>query len=360
MRLDLFVKNNILLLLKNNSHFSNLEKKELLKLSRSFWQKEIILGNIKFKNKFIKPSFNISLSEKYLININWKIIKKDWNTFYRDSLLGYPIPLNLISTNPEFLIVNKPAGISVHPAFPLSFTKVREVSLIEGVMSRFGDIASDKNDTRPGIVHRLDKETSGIMLIARNPKTKAYFQKQFKKHSIKKTYYALVEGDFPYGKFSIEGKIGKNPKKPLLREMGNVQINNLSANKYNPFIHQSPNKKIINPKDTFTLGDKIASGSLQKLEKVSFPGNKIFTTWKKHIHSHNKIFTLLGLLPQTGRTHQLRVQLSAGGFPIVGDKLYSKSNNKNLPFHCLHAYSLYWNNPAGSAVFYKSPEIILF
>ncbi|MFH1183378.1 MAG: RluA family pseudouridine synthase [Candidatus Moraniibacteriota bacterium] len=348
MRFDLFIKNNLLLLLKNTSHFSALEKKELLKLPRSFWQKEIILGNIKIQNKVVKPSYSTDVSKISSVNVVWKNIINNWNIFFREHLLSYPASLSVLLVKPGFLVINKPAGISVHPAFPLNQNLPRNITLIELLTSYYPDVK---------LVHRLDKETTGVLLAARNAKTENYFKKQFKNHRVKKEYFALVEGKFPYKKFSIAGMIGKSQKNPILRKMANIEVKELNGKS----VSSAPSAgNVINSKYSLTYGEKIASGSMEELIKTKPPVNKILGGWKKYLKMSNKKFTLFKLTPKTGRTHQLRVHLSTIGYPIVGDKLYGSHRFKHLPFHCLHAYSLQWANPASNKCSAKTAEIIMF
>lgn len=349
MRLDLFLKKNILIILKNCRDFSDSEKKELLKIPRFFWQKEINLGNIKILKKSVKPSHNVDIAKISSVNIAWKNIKKNWNTFYRKHLFSYPVSLQFVLIQKDFLVVNKPAGIAVHPVFPLSRGVPRNVSLIEGIVSYYPETES------AGLAHRLDKETSGVLLVARNPETKKFLKKQFKNRGVKKVYYALVEGILPYNKFSLRGKIGKSQKNPILRKMASIEIYDLKSNDRAPAIIFSG--KIINPKDSLTFGEKVASGSLDELRKAKQPINKIVAAWKKYLKNSHKKFTLLKLTPETGRTHQIRVHLSTLGFPIVGDKLYGKNHYKSLPLHCLHAFSLEWSDSQGDKHTVRIPNL---
>jgi len=348
MRLDLYIRSNLFLLLKNLIHISSIEKKDLQKLPRSFWQKEINSGNIRIQKNLVKPGYKINSHNISLLNISWKNIINNWNVFYRKHIIPYPAPLKLIAIEPDFIVINKPAGLSVHPAFPLNQKSPRETTLIEVLASRYPKIR---------LVHRLDKETSGLMLVARNKKAESYLKKQFKQHRVTKIYYALVEGLFPYKKFYVAGKIGKDFKNPVLRKMVNVEFKNQKG-KNIPF--STLRKKIINPKDSLTFGEKVLSGKIEELMKIKSPENKIISGWKKNLKKSNKNFTLLKLKPKTGRTHQLRVHLNSIGFPVIGDKLYGGKKYRNLPFHCLHAFSLEWLGHNSSSFSAKETEIILF
>lgn len=342
MRLDLFIIKDLSSLLKETD-FSKEEVAALTELPRSFWQKEINLGNIKIRNKLTKPSFNISSTKFFSLNIDWKKIKKNWNVFYRKRIISYPAPLNLVLVNPAFLVVNKPAGLAVHPTFPLNQQLSRNPSLIEILNSYYPETE---------LIHRLDKETTGIILVAKNSKTKIYLKKQFKDRRVVKIYYALVEGDFPYNKFKISGLIGKLANNPIKRGVTDLLAETLQSAK--------TRLKLINPKDSLTYGEKVASGNLEELKRIKRPVNKLLKSWGRNLKNKDKKFTLLRVIPKTGRTHQIRVHLSAVGFPIVGDKLYGKSNYKNLPFHCLHAHSIEWQDQSLKMRSARSDEVTIF
>ena len=179
----------------------------------------------------------------------------------------------IVEENENYLIINKPAGLVVHPA-----SGVKEPTLIDGLLEKYPAIKNVGDDPkRPGIIHRLDKDVSGLIVIAKNQKTFLHLKKQFQEHKIKKEYLALV-----YGKVEKdEGEIDFSLKRSKLT--GRIAAL---------------------PKD---VGGKSA---ITKFEVV-----------KRLAH-----YTYLKLILLTGRTHQIRVHLKAYGYPLVGDKLYC--NNK--------------------------------
>jgi len=329
MRLDIYFRKNLLHFLRQ-SELSDADQKKLAGLPRAFWQKEINLGNIKLENKILKPSSNIDGSKKFQIKIDWEKIKKNWGQFYEKKLILRKLKIELVKKYPGLLAVNKPAGIAVHLTFPLSREKKREISLIEGVINEYPEISEATEpgeEERPGIVHRLDKNTSGVLLIARNLKIKRQLKKQFQQRGIKKTYLALVAGDFPYESFEISNPIGKLASNPLKRGVGPA--------------------KLINPKPSVTRGEKVKRGELEW---------GIIKKWLKYIEKGG--YTLLRLFPETGRTHQIRVHLASLGYPIVGDTLYG--SRQALPgFHCLHAYRISWKNPSGKILSATANKIII-
>jgi len=361
MRLDLFIKRNIATFLEK-SGLSDSAIKILADLPRSFWQKEINLGNVKFKNKIAKPSINIDVSKKLLISFDWKNIKNNWNCFYEKKLVPSKINLKLITTNSDYLAVNKPAGIVVHPAFPLQRGSKKEPSLIEGILYAFPDIANiieTGEEERPGIVHRLDKNTSGAILISRNLKTQRLLKNQFKDRTIKKTYFALVEGDFPYSEFEISSLMGKTAKNPMKIGVNNLKIN-VEAHCASSLLGNN-SIKLINPKPSVTKGEKIISGSPKQIAEHKFEGLEIFKGWVKYLKLDKKNkYSFLRLFPETGRTHQIRVHLSAIGFPVIGDSLYGDKKNHTATVHCLHSYKISWLGSSGKRCFATADRVILF
>jgi len=197
--------------------------------------------------------------------------------------------LDIVFENDDFLVINKPTGLVVHPA--LSY---KEKTLVNQLLAYYPEIKNVGEDPlRPGIVHRLDKEVSGLLVIAKNQKSHEHLKKQFQEHRVKKEYLALVYGIMKEKRGMINfkitrGKSGKMVAKPLAEE-----------------------------------------------------GKEALTEFEVMKYARNK--TLVLLKPQTGRTHQLRAHLKAIGHPIVGDPLYKlrKLKIKNEPSRILlHARTL--------------------
>jgi 23S rRNA pseudouridine1911/1915/1917 synthase len=205
----------------------------------------------------------------------------------------------IIFENKDFLVLNKPAGFVVHPKTDYSDSK--EQTLVSWLIKNYPQIKNvgDNPEIRPGIVHRLDKETSGVMVITKNQNSFETFKNIFKQRSIEKIYLALVIGKMN----NKEGKI-------------NLAIT-----------------RSISIKRT----TKIREG--QKALKAE-------TLWEvlKTYQDNNQILSYLKLIPKTGRTHQLRVHLAAIGHPVVGDYLYGGKTTlkyrEKLNRIFLHAYSL--------------------
>lgn len=194
----------------------------------------------------------------------------------------------IIYENNDFLVINKPAGLLVHQT-----NKNEKNTLTDWLIKKYPEIINvGENALRPGIVHRLDKDTSGIMIIAKNQRTFEYLKELFKNHQIQKKYLALVWG------------IPKNKKGLINFPIG---------------LKQKSIKRTI-----YSL----------KLQKEAITKYKVLKSFK---NKKGDIFSLLEVFPQTGRTHQIRVHLKSIGNPICGDKLYGKKNDdfKRLMLHAL-------------------------
>lgn len=222
--------------------------------SRSTWQKLCANGMIQVDNTPQKASYRLRVGETVLAS------ESDVPNFTQ-------FTLPIIYEDDDVLVINKPSGILTHAKGALS----DEFTVAEFVRSRTTD---GPETNRPGIVHRLDRATSGLLIAAKTPEAKRWLQKQFAERKVKKSYTALVEGHLKQSSATIDLPIARNPKKP--------QTFRVDAN------------------------GKPAVTSYQTLQ--------IFAN-----------HTLLSLQPLTGRTHQLRVHLKHLGHPIVGDELYGRA-----------------------------------
>ncbi len=211
-------------------------------------------------------------------------------------LIPESIPLNVIYEDEHLMVINKPAGMVVHPAAGHSTG-----TLVHAALAHAPEMEGIGGEQRPGVVHRLDKDTSGLILMAKDDNTHHWLQDQFRLRQVKKVYLALVDGHPPTPQGRIEASIGRatSRRKPMA---------------------VVPEKK-----------GRAASSDYFTLE--SFPDH-----------------TLLEVHPQTGRTHQIRLHLAFVGCPIVGDKVYGhKKPTLPLGRHFLHAARLTVTLPGETA-----------
>lgn len=221
------------------------------------------------------------------------------------SLKPQDIPVEIIYEDKDIIVVNKPKGMVVHPA-----NGNPDGTLVNSLMSICKDSLSGiGGEIRPGIVHRLDKDTSGVIVVAKNDKAHINLSEQIKNHEMEKTYIALVKGVVKANEATIDMPIGRSTKD-------------------------------------------------RKKMAVTKTGKNAITHFKVIKRFHN--YTLLEVKIETGRTHQIRVHLSQIGYPIVGDTTYSNGKNEwGIKGQCLHAKSLKFKHPiTGKEMFLeaKMPE----
>jgi len=208
---------------------------------------------------------------------------------------------NIIYQDPNILVIDKPAGLVV-----FSEGQVKKNTLIDYLLEKFPDLENVGQAPRYGIIHRLDKDTSGILLIAKNNKALTFFQNQFKEGRVFKKYLALVVGNLKNTGGTIETLIGRSAK-------------------------DRRKQKIYLPE-----------------EPESDKKRKAVTEYK--ILENFKNFSLIEVVPKTGRKHQIRAHLAYLGYPIAGDKLYGFKRQilpKDLSRQFLHATCLKIELPNG-------------
>ena len=252
-------------------------------ISRSMVQKLIEQKNIKVNGKETKHSYKLKLNDEIEIFVpEAKEI----------DLKAQDIPLNVIYEDNDIIVINKPKGMVVHPA-----NGNPDGTLVNAVMNKCKDSLSGiGGEIRPGIVHRLDKDTSGAIIVAKNDKAHIALSEQLKNHEVKKTYLALVRGIIKENEATINMPIARSKK---------------------------DRKKMDVDKD----------------------GKEAITHFKVLGRYKNK-YTLLQINLETGRTHQIRVHLSHIGYPIIGDEVYSNGKNEwNVIGQCLHAWKLEFIHP---------------
>ena len=202
-------------------------------------------------------------------------------------LVAENIPLDILFENDDLVVVNKPAGMVVHPAAGHA-----SGTLVNAMLGYDPEIEGIGGEERPGVVHRLDKETSGLILIAKNERAHRWLQDQFRLRKVDKTYLALVDGKPPTLSGRVEAHIGRDP----------------SHRKRMAIVPESRGREAISE-------------------------YKTIESFRDH--------TLLEFHPLTGRTHQIRLHCALLGCPIVGDEVYGrKQSSIEIDRHFLHAYRL--------------------
>lgn len=222
--------------------------------------------------------------------------------------------IKIIYEDKNLLAVNKPAGLIVHPIkLKAKSSKLEaESTLVDWLVEKYPEIkkVGDDPENRPGIVHRLDKDTSGVILIPKNQEYFEYLKNLFQTHQIKKTYLALV-----YGK--LEPKSGIIDK-PIGIKSGSI-------------------KRTVSQKKSKNIKEAITEYKV-----------------KKNLNLNGQDFSLVEVYPKTGRTHQIRIHLASIHHPIVGDPLYGHKNPSadmpRLNHQFLHAESIEFNLEEGKRV----------
>ena len=265
-------------------------------LSRVAIQRLIGEEKILVKGKNTKPSYKVQENDE--ITIEEEKPKEI-------ELKAQDIPIEVIYEDDDMIVVNKPKGMVVHPA-----NGNPDGTLVNAIMAICRDSLSGiGGEIRPGIVHRIDKDTSGILMVAKNDKAHIALSEQIKNHEVKKTYIALVRGIVKENEATIKMPIGrstKDRKKMAVTQNGKEAITHFKV--------------------------------LQRYPK------------------HN--CTLLEVKIETGRTHQIRVHLSQIGYPIIGDTTYSNGKNEwGIQGQCLHAKNLQFKHPTTGKEMFLEAEL---
>ena len=242
-------------------------------ISRSLWQKYIKAGYVSVNNKVATtPKFEVDETDEIALNLPEKE--------------QTDVDLPILYEDDDVIVVNKPSGLLTHAKGGLS-----DEPTVAEIIRQKTSFATDTD--RPGIVHRLDRDTSGLLIIAKNPESAAHLQRQFAERTAKKTYIAITDGKPKLNAAKIDLPIGRNPSAP----------------------------------STFRIDPN---------------GKPAQTTY--HVLAKNDAQSLIELKPTTGRTHQLRVHLAHLNAPILGDRVYGKSSDCRM---MLHAQKLEITLPSG-------------
>ena len=252
-----------------NTRIDKLLSSWLPELSRSKWQELIRRDCVKIDGESIKPSYRVSAGEAVDIEVP--------EDFDSDSLVPEDLPLDVVYEDPFLIGVNKPSSLVVHPG-PGHETG----TLANALIYHYEDLPDLPDPTRPGIVHRLDKDTSGVIVVARTGETYLELKEQFKNRTVDKEYIALVDGHFDEKKGLIDAPVGRSNKDKTKMKV--------------------------------KLGGKEARTEFAVLDEFSNS-------------------TLLKVKPVTGRTHQIRVHMNYIGHQILGDSYYGAPPADRLMLH---------------------------
>jgi 23S rRNA pseudouridine1911/1915/1917 synthase len=248
--------------------------------SRSLILKMLKDGYILVNGNVEKPS--------YKVNIDDEIEIKDG--FIKDTKVeAKKMDLDIVYEDDDIMVINKPSGVVVHPG-----NGNYDNTLVNGLMYYADNLSDGYEEYRPGIVHRIDKDTSGLIIIAKNNKSQEILGKYFKEHSIKREYIALIHGILDSDSVLIDAPIGRDE-------------------------------------------------SSRKMMKVTSKNSKSAITHVKVLKRY-KNFTLVKCRLETGRTHQIRVHMKYINHPIFNDPIYSKDKATEFGQY-LHSYSMEFNHP---------------
>ena len=261
-----------------------------LDISRSKIQKLIKEGKVLVNDKVISANYLVKLNDQIQVNdeLNYEISVEPEN-----------MPLDIVYEDDDLLVINKASGMVVHPA-PGHYTN----TLVNALLYRFNITSGDK--MRPGIVHRLDKDTSGLMLVAKNEETHEKLSKMIGNKEVERRYLAITTGVIKTDTGTIDAPIGRDQRNRLKMQVTDV-----------------------NAKEAITH----------------------FKVLKRY-----KANTLIECILETGRTHQIRVHLAYINYPIVNDPLYGKEKNCTEFGQMLHSKSIRFNHPRTNKELYFEVE----
>ena len=259
-------------------------------LKKLFSEKKVIING-----KVEKPSYILNTNDSIEIEVPLRL---------EDTLIPYDIPLSIVYEDDHVLVVDKPSGLVVHPA-----AGHRQDTLINALLAHHIELSPGSAPFRPGLVHRIDKDTSGLLVLAKNEKTHNSLARQFKNKTIHRKYIAIVFGKLKDPQSSVESYIQRHP------------------------------------------------ADRKKFTATSGPDGKWAKTHYKVLEESSHL-SLIELLLETGRTHQIRVHMSHMGHPIVGDETYNGKKRahsfsnlqlrnciRDMPRFALHARELGFTHP---------------
>ncbi|MBF0595130.1 MAG: RluA family pseudouridine synthase [Candidatus Omnitrophica bacterium] len=250
--------------------------------SRMFVKRLFDEGRLLVNGKVVKQHYKVHVGDEVVLDVRVE-------DYPDERIKPENVPLDIVYEDECMIALNKAVGVAVHPA-----AGHYGGTLVNALVHHFGSLSDMNGAKRPGIVHRLDKETSGILLVAKNNMAHARLAKQFEAHTIEKKYVALVEGEVQFDEGVVEAPIGEHPRYHDLRCIAR--------------------------------------------EGEGRPATTYYNVAKRH-----KGCTAVALFPTTGRTHQLRLHMRHLRHAILGDEKYG--NKGNFSRLALHAQSIFFEHP---------------
>jgi 23S rRNA pseudouridine1911/1915/1917 synthase len=270
-------------------------------LSRMQWQRLIREGLVTVDGERARPSYRIVGGEQLVATVP---------NVVEASVQAEDIPLDVRYEDRDLIVINKPAGMVVHPSLGHEGG-----TLVNALLAHCPDLEGVGGERRPGIVHRLDKDTSGLIVAAKHDHALWYLQNQFKQRTIVKVYLALVSGSLQPPEAIIDAPIGRDPR------------------------HRQKMAVV-----TTTRGD--ARPAQTAYRALTYYG------------TGTEGYTYAECRPHTGRKHQIRVHLTYVGFPVVGDPLYGRRKDPlALSRHFLHAAELTFRRPSDDEELHITAEL---
>lgn len=255
-------------------------------ISRTQVQGWIKIGFVRLSGREVKPNYKLATSD---------VVTVDVPEAAETELVPEPIPLDVAFEDSDMIVINKPRGLVVHPAPGHS-----SGTLVNALMYHCKDLSGINGELRPGIVHRIDKDTSGLIMAAKNDLAHASLAAQLKEHTVARTYLAVVHGNVTHEHGTVDAPIGRDPHDRKL----------------------------------FTVTDRNSKHAVTHFAVLERLGD----------------FTVLELKLETGRTHQIRVHMKFIGHPLVGDPMYGPSKTTHLlQGQALHAQTLGFSHPRTGA-----------
>lgn len=263
-----------------NKRIDQLLTKEIEDSSRTEIQNRLKEGNIVVNDAVVKPNYKVKLND--VIKINEREIETV-------DIAPENLNLDIVYEDKDVAVVNKPSGMVVHPSAGHS-----SHTLVNGLLYQLESLSGINGEYRPGIVHRIDKDTSGLLMVAKNDVSHRELSEQLKGKTVDRRYVALVHGVIPHNKGTIDAPIGRNKEKR--QQMAVVD----------------------DGKDAVTH----------------------FNVLERFLD-----YTLIEAILETGRTHQIRVHMDYIGYPIVGDPVYGRKSKFKTDGQLLHAKTVGFTHP---------------